>query len=144
MEQAAGAVTWGRTHAPQWFNDIGAAVMIAFCPFWMWLNWAAMEHFDGSLVATIRNASSSGPRSREWRFIPQHSHSAAFGYTAWVFFQALLYHYLPGKTCQGQQTPGGNVLSYTTNGLAALCTSLCLYIVASAAGIIRPTLIAEH
>lgn len=59
-------------------------------------------------------------------------------------FQALLYHYVPGKTCHGQQTPGGNVLSYTTNGLPAFGITLALYVVASVSGLVRPTIIADH
>lgn len=61
-----------------------------------------------------------------------------------MVFQALLYHFLPGKTNEGQQTPGGNVLSYTTNGYLAFCISLLLSLGASVAGLIRPSIIAEH
>lgn len=143
MKQAV-SVTWGRTSTPQLFNNVGAAVMVAWCPIWMWMNWAALEHFDGSLVATVRGMHSPGLPNLDRIYFPQHSHCVAVGYMGWIAFQALLYHYLPGKTCQGQQTPGGNVLSYTTNGLLAFLISLFLFVAGSAAGFIRPTLIADH
>ena len=82
VKQAADAVSWGRTNSPKWLANIGATGMIAFCPIWMWMNWAALEHFNGSLTATIRSVYSIGPRGLTWQDIPSHSHVAAVGYMA--------------------------------------------------------------
>lgn len=144
VKQAADAVSWGRTTCPKWFATIGATALIIFCPIWIWLNWAALEHFDGSLMAAIHSVYSPGPPCLTWQYIHSHSHATAAGYMAWVVFQALLYHFLPGKTSRGQQTPGGNVLSYTINGYLAFCMSLLLFLGTSVAGVIRPSIIAEQ
>lgn len=82
IRHAEDAVTWGRTNKPQWFNNIGAAFLASFGPVWMLLNWSALEHFDGSLVATVHSLFARGPLSFGRQCLPQPSHTIAVCYMA--------------------------------------------------------------
>ena len=137
-------VTWGRTREARWTNNVGACMVVVMAPLWMTFNWIALEYSGGSLLSALRLILLSNPVVSARRYFPQPSLPAAFGYAAWVLFQALLYRYLPGKRCFGQRTPGGHLLSYTANGLLAWTITHVLFLAASALGILDPATVVKN
>ena len=136
-------VKWGRTGKAGKNHNLGALFLITVPVLLVHLNWVALEHFDGSLISEIRPLTSQGLIKFARNYFPRPSVTGFRGYGAWILLQALLYNYLPGKLCFGQRTPGGHLLSYTTNGVAAWAVTHLLYLTASVLGIIDPALIAK-
>ena len=97
-------------------------------------NWIALEQYNGSLLDTFAAAQAQGPLLFILRNLPKPSVAATVGYATWILLQAALYNYLPGITCHGQKTPGGNLLSYTTNGLTAWFVTHVLFLTAAVLG----------
>lgn len=137
-------VTWGRVSKVRLRNNVGAAVLVVLAPLWVHINWVALQYFNGSLTPTVRTFASKGLIQFAWRYFPQPSLLACFGYAGWLLFQALLYGYLPGPKCFGQRTPGGHLLSYTTNGLMAWTITHLLFLTASVLGLLDPAVIAKN
>lgn len=75
--------------------------------------------FQGSITDFAYAAYSGNLSSTLPAYYPRFDWHALAGYAFWVFLQALLFWGLPGKKSLGQPTAGGNLLSYTTNGLFA-------------------------
>lgn len=137
-------VYWGRKSAASWGNSLGGLLLILATPLLVLTNWIALEHFDASLSTTIRTGLSHGLYQFSSSHMPQFSGYAALGYAVWLIFQGLLYHYLPGPTCYGQRTPGGNLLQYTTNGLGAWMITHILATALIAVKWIDPAVIANN
>lgn len=137
-------VTWGRTINARCHHSVGAAIIVALGLLWMHINWIALQYFDGSLTSTLRALASDGLIQFARQYFPTPSSAAFFGYAAWLLWQALLYGFLPGSLCFGQRTPGGHLLSYTTNGLMAWTITHVLYLTASVLGLLDPAIIARH
>ena len=141
---AAQQVKWGRTSNAGQNHNLSALFLITMPVLLVHLNWVALEHFNGSLSAEIGPITSQGLIKFARSYFPQPSTAGFLGYGAWILLQALLYNYLPGKLCFGQRTPGGHLLSYTTNGVTAWAVTHLLYLAASVLGIIDPALVAKH
>lgn len=134
--------TWGRTNEVSWINSC-AALLVLVAPFGLYINWLALEHYNGSLLLAFQALSSQGWRlMSEYR--PKPTVAAFLGYFLWIAIQAALYHFLPGEQCSGARTPGGHRLQYTTNGLAAWTISHILYLAAAVLGVLDPALIARN
>lgn len=136
-------VTWGRAATAKWHHSAGACFMVAFSPLWMLVNWMALQHFGGSVTSTLRSVPSHDVYQFLLQRLPRPSLSALLGYTLWLMFQALLYSYLPGRKCFGQRTPGGHLLSYTSNGLVAWSITHLLFWTLSVLDVLDPAIIAK-
>ena len=135
---------WARAHTASWISIIGPAVITFASPLWMSFNWSALTFFDGSLSATMLACRPPHVLDFVQTYFPRPTVAGTVGYAAWLLFQGLLYHFLPGPSCNGQRTPGGHTLQYTTNGLMAYCLTHLLFLAASVLGIIDPAIIAKH
>ena len=137
-------VTWGRTSKAKWDDNL-AALLVPIGPLWMYLNWIALEHFDGSLIEAFQAFASRDGVQFAMQHFPRPSVAASLGYGAWVLGQAVLYACLPGAKCFGQRTPGGHLLSYTANGLMAWAvTHVLFFFGACVFGFWDPAIIATH
>lgn len=134
---------WGRRKNVPQYVSVGAALGVIACPAWMLINWLALEHHDGSMTMAIQSIVSHGV-DKFSHIVFQPTRTATYGYAAWLVFQALLYVYLPGPECHGQQTPGGHTLAYTANGLNAWALTHVLFLAAWTLGVIDPAIIAKH
>lgn len=142
---AVDPVTWGRKAKAEWTNTLGALAMITFFPALIIFYWIALESHGGSVTAAFRSlAASNNPWSMFWARCPQPSMTAAVGYVAWLIFQIVLYFALPGPDCLGQRTPGGNILTYRCNGLAAYIFTHGQAGVLIWFGVINPAIIANN
>ncbi|KAF2161908.1 hypothetical protein M409DRAFT_58684 [Zasmidium cellare ATCC 36951] len=137
-------VNWGISSTASKRNTIGVLGLIIGCPTLVILNWIALEQYRGSLTGAIRAAFSQGPIRFLVHNLPRPTVVTFAGYVAWLLLQTLLYGVLPGAKAFGQRTPGGNLLSYTTNGLAAWAVTHILFLSASVLGLIDPAMIAKH
>jgi 7-dehydrocholesterol reductase len=136
-------VTWGRASKARWHHNLGALFLVSAPVLLVHTNWIALEHFGGSLTSTATSIIRNGFVPFAKHYFPQPSAAGFIGYAFWISLQALLYRYLPGPLCFGQQTPGGNLLSYTTNGVMAWAVTHLLFLAASVLGIIDPAIIAK-
>lgn len=112
-------LSWGRRATASSFAHLGSIVIIPILLLWTHANWVALQFFEGSLTASLRELFALGPNLFVYRYLPAPNSTVAVGYLTWVLFQALLYTILPGTKCYGQRTPGGHLLEYTSNGLLA-------------------------
>ncbi|KXT07145.1 hypothetical protein AC578_2352 [Pseudocercospora eumusae] len=138
------AVTWGRKTKARWESSIGAFVLCTCCPILVILNFLALEQYAGSLLDTFKAALDQGPVLFILRNLPKPSVAATAGYAGWILLQAALYTFLPGTVCHGQKTPGGNLLSYTTNGLTAWFATHILFLTGAVLGRLDAAVIARH
>ena len=136
-------ITWGRASKARWHHNLGALFLISAPVLLVHINWIALEHFGGSLTLTLSSIGRNGFLSFAKQYFPQPSAAGFIGYAFWISLQALLYWYLPGLLCFGQQTPGGNLLSYTTNGVMAWAVTHLLFLTSSVLGIIDSAIIAK-
>ena len=89
----------------------------------------SLQHFHGSILDTIRDLlASPSPTAFVSHFFPRLTTRAVAIYTGWVFLQVLLNSLLPGRVVRGAQTPGGNRLLYTINGLLSWAVTLGLFV----------------
>ena len=72
-------------------------------------------HFDAALVF---------PDRAFWSHVEPPSVGILLLYLAWIGFQAALFHWLPGRTVEGEPLPDGRRLEYRLNGLLALAVTL--------------------
>lgn len=107
-------VEWGRKSKADKTNAIGAFALILFCPALLLLNSIALEWYGGSLRGALASASAE-PLEFARTHCPSVTLMEIIGYGAWLYWQAALYTYLPGKQCSGQLTPGGHVLRFVIN-----------------------------
>lgn len=144
MKTDSEQVKWGRASKARWHHNFGALFLVSAPVLLVHINWVALEHFDGSLISAVSSMAAKGI----WPFAKQYfPRPSAFGfmvYAIWITLQAVLYHYLPGMRCFGQRTPGGNLLSYTANGVMAWAVTHLSFLVASVLGIIDPAVVAKH
>jgi 7-dehydrocholesterol reductase len=136
-------VKWGRTSKARWYHNLGALLLVTAPVLLVHLNWIALQYFNGSLKTALVSMAEQGFVLFARQYFPQPSMSGFLGYAGWISLQALLCHYLPGKLCFGQRTPGGHLLSYNTNGVMAWAVTHLLFLVASVLGIIDPAIIAK-
>ena len=137
-------VTWGRKSKAGASTSFWACAIVLLCPTLMYFYCVTLSRYEGSLTTALMALSSDGLYAFTLRNPLLFSASTMLGYGAWVLLQALLYRYLPGPVCQGQLTPGGNLLSYTTNGLDAWALTHLLYLVASVLGLLDPAVVAKN
>jgi 7-dehydrocholesterol reductase len=136
--------TWGRRHRASWKSALFALAIVTLSPVWIVTNWIALERYGGSLQAVARSLLKHGISNFYYANAPAFSSQALLAYLAWVSFQAFLYNRLPGPISQGQMTPAGNLLIYSTNGLLAWIVTHILFVIASIARIIDPAIIARN
>ena len=142
--QSSREAAWGRESTASWHHTIGALFLVTASVLLVHLNWTALEYCGGSLMSALQLTCSKSVFQVYSSHFPVPSTAGFLGYVAWIFFQALLYYYLPGKLCFGQRTPGGHLLSYTANGVMAWAVTHILYLATSASGLVDPALIAKH
>ena len=142
--ELAEKVKWGRTREACWTASVGAGLMVALSPIWMYINWVTLEYFNGSISSTLKVIITTNTIDFVQTYIPRPSLRGAIGYLVWILIQALLFRYLPGKQCFGQRTPGGHLLSYTANGLVAWSVTHLLYLTACVLGLLDPAIIAKN
>lgn len=136
--------TWGRRSHASWTASLGALLIVTFCPVWIITNWIALEHYGGSLQATVHSLLRLGLFEFVTLHAPRPSLQAAAGYLTWLSFQAFLYSKLPGPLSKGQMTPAGNLLFYTTNGILAWTLTHLLFVAGSFTRLLDPAIIARH
>jgi 7-dehydrocholesterol reductase len=128
-------------------SSIGAFVAIFGCPLWVTINWIALEKSHGSLFnafGTVLFEFYKGDISTFLTLLPKPSWNGTFIYAGWLVYQAVLFHILPGRTCYGQQTPGGHILSYKINGLTAWVITHLLFLIGVHQGWIEASVIARN
>lgn len=135
-------ILWGRTTQVTWIN-YSAALLVLIAPMGLYMNWLALEHFDGSLLLAIQTLSFRG-LGLIWQFHPRPTILACLGYIVWLAWQGVLYRYLPRRKCFGSRTPGGYILQYTTNGFAAWVITHVLFLAGAVMGLIDPAIIASN
>jgi len=136
--------TWGRASKAGWDKAIGALLICSAVPTLCYMNWIALEQYEGSITTACKAALDEGVVQFAFRHFPRFSVPALVGYALWLLLQAFFYGYLPGTLCYGQRTPGGHLLEYTANGLFAWALTHALYIACSFLGVLDPALIANH
>ncbi|KXS93953.1 hypothetical protein AC579_5181 [Pseudocercospora musae] len=137
-------VTWGRRTKASRIDGIGAACIVPFVPFWMYINNHALHHHGGSLSSAIDQLGRRGFLALVYQYPHRFSVSSLLAYLGWVAFQAALYATLPGRRCLGQRTPGGQLLEYTVNGLRAWAVTHGLFAMAISTGMIKASILADH
>ncbi|KAF7192523.1 7-dehydrocholesterol reductase [Pseudocercospora fuligena] len=137
-------VTWGRRAKANRIDGMVAACIVAFVPFWMYMNNYALHYHGGSLYAATDDPRRQGILALVYHHLQHFSVSSLLAYLGWVAFQAALYAILPGRRCLGQRTPGGQLLEYTVNGLLAWSITHGLFAMAIFTGTIRASIIADH
>ncbi|KAK2810228.1 hypothetical protein FQN50_003198 [Emmonsiellopsis sp. PD_5] len=103
-------------------------IMVA-CPLFTIFWYIALQNFDASLLSASFALWDEGFVNFFRQYSPSPNREIVFVYGAWVLFQAVLYTFLPGKICEGQPTPAGNVLKYKTNGLLASIVTVFFFAV---------------
>lgn len=142
--EASPTVEWGRKTKARASASVGALLMCTCCPALVLMNWIALEQYEGSLLNTFKAARAQGPFLFLLRNFPRPTIAATAGYAFWILSQAALYAFLPGKVCHGQKTPGGNLLSYTTNGMLAWFVTHVLFLTGAVLGRLDGAIIAKH
>ena len=137
-------VTWGRRPKASRIDGIVAACIVAFVPFWMYINNYALHYHGGSLYSAIDDPRRQGILAIAHQYLQHFSVSTILAYLGWVAFQAALYATLPGRRCLGQRTPGGQLLEYTVTGLLAWTVTHGLFAMAIFTGTIKASIIADH
>ncbi|PGH09599.1 hypothetical protein AJ79_05655 [Helicocarpus griseus UAMH5409] len=137
--------SWGRRNDPPRLRAAISLAIMAICPnvviFW----YAALQHFDGSLLSAVMALKTEGFFSFFRRYTPAPNMQTALVYGAWLLFQALLYTFLPGSTHEGQPTPAGHVLKYKINGLlASFVTALSFVAISFYRGSFASTFVAAN
>lgn len=102
------------------FRSTAYIVLILGLPFWVSFCLISVLHYDSQLVI---------PDAEFWSHIAPPSLGAAAFYLGWLFFQAGLYHWLPGKEVEGQPLPDGSRLTYRLNGLRSFVITIALWLV---------------
>ena len=142
---AAFNISWGRSSSGRsMLTTVGCAGILILCPSLVIFLWIALEDFDGSLFASLSAFWLEDPVPFAAGFLSHFRIKACIGYATWLFFQAMLYTYLPCSTSFGQLTPAGNLLGYKTNGLVAWVITHVLAAAATVAGLLDPAILAQH
>ncbi|KAI6354086.1 hypothetical protein MCOR25_008755 [Pyricularia grisea] len=112
--------SWGRAHDRNSFkHQMLSVLFLLFCPLCVIIANVILCEFEGSILLFLQATADGSIYRSLTAYDFQFDQSALTTYTTWVLFQAALFQYLPGKDSLGQQTPGGNILPYRTNGLQA-------------------------
>lgn len=112
--------SWGRAHERNTFkHQMMSVLFLLFCPLCVLVANVIMCEYQGSILSFLQATANGSIYRSLTAYDFQFDQSALTAYTTWVLFQAALFQYLPGKDSLGQQTPGGNILPYRTNGLQA-------------------------
>ncbi|KAK2804843.1 hypothetical protein FQN51_001485 [Onygenales sp. PD_10] len=137
--------SWGRrTDAPRIQGIMSLGIMVA-CPLFTLFWYIALQNFDASLLSALFALWDEGFVNFFRQYSPCPNRDIVFVYGAWVLFQAVLYTFLPGKICEGQPTPAGNVLKYKTNGLlASFVTVFFFAVLGLRSGGLSLAFVAEH
>ncbi|KAK2793751.1 hypothetical protein FQN52_000703 [Onygenales sp. PD_12] len=137
--------SWGRrTDAPRIQGIMSLGIMVA-CPLFTLFWYIALQNFDASLLSALFALWDEGFVDFFRQYSPCPNRDIVFVYGAWVLFQAVLYTFLPGKICEGQPTPAGNVLKYKTNGLlASFVTVFFFAVLGLRSGGLSLAFVAEH
>lgn len=137
--------TWGRsTKRSSWLRAIAASAIVCLAPALTIVWYISLTSFQGSLFAFLRAIDRDGFISVLRQYSPQFDLGATAAYIGWLFLQAVLYLYLPGKINTGQRTPAGYLLSYRTNGLAAWTVTHVTYLALWSLGILDPAFIPKN
>lgn len=137
-------VKWGRRSKAQWTDFIGAGLITIWCPVWMTVNWVALEYKDGSITEATKLLWQNGVLQFLWRYCPLPDRTAVICYASWTLLQAAFYVVLPGRKVNGQLTPHGHILQYTTNGLLAWTITHILAVAGSFMGYLDPAFVAVN
>ncbi|EHK24837.1 uncharacterized protein TRIVIDRAFT_31097 [Trichoderma virens Gv29-8] len=136
---------WGRsTKRSSWLRAIASTAMVCLAPVLIIVWYIALTSFQGSLFALVRAVSTDGLMPILKHYSPQFDSGVTAVYIGWLFLQAILYLYLPGKINTGQRTPAGHLLSYRTNGLAAWTVTHVAYLGLWSLGILDPAFIPKN
>ncbi len=131
--------TWGRHSTIELGNLLGCLAIILFCPLIVIGFWMACDSYQGSLLKLFSNLGNISVA------LPKPTMNGFLLYGGWVFFQGLLYAFLPGEISKGQTTPAGFLLSYKINGLRAWLFSHLLFIYGSMKyNLFSPTIIYDN
>jgi len=112
--------------------NVGFVLMLLGMPLATFYFAIAFVRHDAALV---------WPDADYWSALPGPSFVAVGLYLAWVAFQAVLFHRLPGRAVEGAPLPDGRRLDYRLNGLAALGVTVALAGLAVAIGWLRAGLL---
>jgi 7-dehydrocholesterol reductase len=137
-------LAWGRATQATRFTTLFSLFLTLVSPLWMTANNITLEHFDGSLSATIAAFRTLGLLTFIHRYFPWPSTFGFTVYITWILFQAFLYAILLGKTCYGQLTPAGNLLQYTPNGFLAWTITHLLFLYLILSEKMSPSVLAEN
>ena len=135
---------WGRKAEATWFTAAASLVLVVGCPLWLFINWIALEHFEGSMTSAVSAVGHDGLTSFVSQYTPRPSMRASLAYVAWLVLQGTLYSVLPGPISTGQLTPAGNLLRYKTNGLLAWTITHIAFIGAGVTGMLDLAIIANN
>jgi 7-dehydrocholesterol reductase len=117
--------------------------LIATSPMLDWFVLIAYQDFDASLSSAYKALISEKLHFFSSR-LPVVTTTSIAAYLSWVFFQSVLYVFVPGLLHQAPRTPGGRRLFYRLNGFRAWVLTVTLAACASFAGLVDPALIAKH
>ncbi|KAK4250716.1 ergosterol biosynthesis ERG4/ERG24 family-domain-containing protein [Corynascus novoguineensis] len=124
------------SHAGVVVNELMSFQLIATSPILDWFVMIVHQDFDWWLSAASRAFLPKPLSFFSSRLLPVTTTSVA-AYLSWVIFQAILYHFVPGRLHQAPRMPGGRRLIYKLNGLNAWLLTVILGAWVSYAGLAR-------
>jgi len=159
--------TWGRERDVTLSNVFICTCILLFCPLLVVYFYTACNAFRCSLLGPALFLLTSKPpawaipttfspfktqsllassfQSKILAIAPQFEAESMQLYLGWVFFQGLMYAFLPAKIGYGQQTPAGHILPYKVNGLLAwIITHVSFYVLVYQLNAFSPSIIATH
>lgn len=132
---------WGRRKSASAATGVKAAILMSICPILTLLLAANMEKHHGNLryIADMQTLLDYLHGLSYQRLLPMHVIIAGY-----LLIQALLFAFCPGPHHTGQYTPGGQLLSYKTNGLAAFAITYAFFWFGHLAGVFDGSILARN
>ncbi|TLD22148.1 hypothetical protein PspLS_08178 [Pyricularia sp. CBS 133598] len=133
---------WGRAHQRNTFKDsLISALFIILSPFFVLVVNIILYEFQGSIYSFSQAVTDGNIDQILLSYNFYIDQNAVIAFVSWVLFQAILFQYLPGKYSTGQQTAGGNLLTYHINGLQSWFVTHVTFGVLCWKGIIDPAIV---
>lgn len=132
---------WGRRRHASTSTGFRAVAMMLLCPILTLLLTITTEKHQGNLLHILDVKSI-------YEYWEDMSHEKLFQIhkiiACYLVFQGILYKFCPGSYHTGQHTPGGHLLQYKTNGLAAFAMTYTCFWLGHAGGVFNASYIATN